>query len=195
MSDNEVVRLPGAVKPGWLVRRARTAVIVLIVVGVGGFLIDGANRPANPYLLPASGQVRESAFQGFGAVTLSITTVTGRHLDVCTLEARTEAERERGLMAQRSLHGFAGMVFVFASPSSDLFYMKDTPMPLTVAWFDSAGLFIASATMPVCPSGTVCPTYSAGRPFGLALEVPAGGLGHLGLGPGASAQLGGPCSG
>lgn len=33
-------------------RRLRRAVWVLLFLGVGGFLIDGANRPANPYLLP-----------------------------------------------------------------------------------------------------------------------------------------------
>ena len=218
--DNETVRTRWAFEPGWLPRRLRSAVIVLLVLGVGGFLIDGANRPANPYLIPANGQVREAALSRFGAVTLSITPAAGTPAagtpaagtpaagtpaagtgaagtpaSVCTLEASTQAQQERGLMGVRSLGHFAGMTFVFSAPSSVLFYMKNTLIPLSVAWFDSSGAYIGSAYMPVCPPGTVCPTYAAGRRFSLALEVPAGRLGALGIGPGSSVHLAGPCSG
>lgn len=193
--DNEAVRFPTAVRPGWLPRRLRSAVVALLVLGVGGFLIDGANRPANPYLLPANGQVRDAALSGFGAVTLSITGPGGPSRSVCTLEASTPAQQERGLMGQRSLHGFAGMTFVFPAASSALFYMKDTLIPLSLAWFDPSGAYIGSAYMPLCPHATACPTYAAGREFSLALEVPAGGLGRLGVGPGSTAHLGGPCAG
>lgn len=193
--DNEAMRPIWAVQPDWLPRRLRTAIVALLVLGLGGFLIDGANRPANPYLLPANGQVREAALSRFGAVDLSITPASGDPRSVCTLEASTQAEQERGLMGVRSLDRFAGMTFVFSAPTSVLFYMKNTVIPLSLAWFDSTGAYIGSAVMPVCPPGTVCPTYAAGRPFSLALEVPAGGLGALGIGPGSSVQLAGPCSG
>lgn len=205
--DNETVRTRWAFEPGWLPRWLRSAIIVLLVLGVCGFLIDGANRPANPYLVPVNGQVREEALSGFGAVTLSITPASGTPTpasgsptsgaprSVCTLKASTVAQQERGLMGVRSIGHFAGMTFVFSSPSSVLFYMKNTLVPLTVAWFDSSGAYIGSATMAVCPPGTVCPTFAAGRPFSLALEVPAGRLGALGIGPGSSVHLAGPCSG
>ncbi len=98
-------------------------------------------------------------------------------------------------MGQRSLHGFPGMAFTYTQPSTDLFYMKQTLIPLTIAWFDATGAFIASLDMAPCPAGSLCPTYSAGRPFMLALEVPAGKLGALGIGPGSTVHLGGPCSG
>lgn len=180
-------------KAGWLPRRLRTVVVVLLVLGVGGFLIDGANRPANPYLVPAAGRIGPGDPAGFGATTLSVVTAGGRSRSVCTLEATTEAERERGLMGQKSLHGFAGMTFVFPSPSSALFYMKDTLIPLSLAWFDRSGRFIGSALMALCPPGATCPTYAAARPFSFALEVPAGGLDRLGIGPGSTVHLGGSC--
>lgn len=192
--DNEPVRSRRQVRAGWLPGRIRTVIVGLLVLGVGGFLIDGANRPANPYLLPAPGQVREAGSSGFGAVTLSVTRSDGAKRSVCTLEAKTEAQQERGLMGQRSLHGFAGMVFVFPAPTSVLFHMKDTLIPLSLAWFEPGGAYLGSAEMPVCPTGAVCPTYAAGRPFTLAVEVPAGRLGSLGIGPGSSVALGGPCS-
>lgn len=181
-------------KPGWLPRRLRSAIIGLLVLGVGGFLIDGANRPANPYLLPANGQTGRAALSSFGTASLSIIPASGPKRSVCTLEASTEAERERGLMGQRSLHGFAGMVFVFGQPSNDVFYMKDTLIPLSVAWFDPAGVYIGSAMMPPCRTATMCPTYAASRAYDLAVEVPAGGLEAIGIGPGARVVLGGPCN-
>lgn len=197
--DNEAVRTRWAVEPGWLPRRLRSAVIVVLGLGIGGFLIDGANRPANPYLIPANGQVREAALSRFGAVTLSITPAPGSvsraPASICTLEASTPAQQERGLMGVRSLGHFAGMTFVFSTPSSPLFYMRNTLIPLSVAWFDSSGAYIGSAYMGLCPPATVCPTYAAGRRFSLALEVPAGRLGSLGIGPGSSVHLAGPCSG
>ena len=189
------VDLRPVAKPGWLPRRLRSAITVLLVLGVGGFLIDGANRPANPYLVPANGQTRQAGSSGFGTVTLSVIPAAGPKRSLCTLEASTEAERNRGLMGRRSLDGFAGMVFVFSQPSNDTFYMKDTLIPLSVAWFDSTGTYIGSALMPPCRTATMCPTYAASRSYRLALEVSAGGLTAIGVGPGARVALGGPCTG
>jgi hypothetical protein len=98
-------------------------------------------------------------------------------------------------MGQTSMHGFAGMAFTFAAPSNELFYMKDTLIPLSIAWFDARGTFVASLDMRPCPPDALCPTYGAGRPYELALEVSTGRLGSLGIGPGSSVHLGGPCSG
>ena len=164
---------------------------LLVVVAVS--LVDGSSRPAR------NARAGTPPVAGTGplrlpAVTLSITTAGATKRSVCTLEASTTAEQERGLMGQRSLQGYAGMAFVFSAPSTVQFYMKDTLIPLTVAWFDPAGRYIGSATMPVCPPGTMCPTYAADRPYTLAVEVPAGGLGALGIGPGSTASVGGPCS-
>lgn len=182
-----------AVAPGWLPGRIRQVIAGLLVLGVGGFLIDGANRPANPYLEPAAAPAAAAAPLRLPAVTLSVSAPGGSKRSACTLEASTTAEQQKGLMGRRSLGGYAGMSFVFARPSTVMFYMKDTLIALSVAWFDPAGRYIASATMPPCPPATRCPTYAAGRAFSLAVEVPAGGLAALGIGPGSTASLGGVC--
>lgn len=49
--DNETV--DAAPRPDAGLRWLQRAAWILLVLGVCGFLIDGANRPANPYLLPA----------------------------------------------------------------------------------------------------------------------------------------------
>jgi uncharacterized protein len=112
------------------------------------------------------------------------------------LLATTTAQQERGLMNQTSLHGFAGMVFQFDHPVEVAFYMQDTLMRLSIAWFRADGTFLSSTSMEPCPRAqTVCPTYSAGAPYQLAIEAPKGSLTSLGIGSGSSVQLGGPCAG
>ncbi|HWE54627.1 MAG TPA: DUF192 domain-containing protein [Acidimicrobiales bacterium] len=110
------------------------------------------------------------------------------------LEAVTAAEQGHGLMDRTSVAPYAGMAFVFDSPSTDLFYMKDTLIPLSIAWFRADGRFIDATEMPPCPPVTaICPTYSAAAPYTLAVEVPEGRLAAMGIGPGATVHLGGTC--
>jgi uncharacterized membrane protein (UPF0127 family) len=160
-------------------------------------LIQGANRPANPYFEPARGNRTDAGVPGFGTRSLSISPAPGLRSstrDPCFLAAVTQVQQARGLMGQRSLHGFAGMVFVFAAPTTDAFYMRSTPMPLSVAWFDGQGSFIGARMMPPCPpDATACPTYSPGRPYLTAVEVPAGRLASMGIAEGATVRLGGTC--
>lgn len=171
-------------------RRLRRVIAALLVLGVGGFLIDGANRPANPRLVPAYDPTAARGSVPFGAAPLSVS--PGQHASVCVLEAVTPQQQAEGLMNRTSVAPYAGMAFVFAAPSEARFYMKDTLIPLSIAWFNAAGRFEAEALMPPCPeSAKACPTYGPGQPFTLALEVPAGKLGSLGIGPGSTVALGG----
>jgi uncharacterized membrane protein (UPF0127 family) len=113
----------------------------------------------------------------------------------CVAEALTEAERETGLMGRRDLGGYIGMAFVFPAAVTERFWMKDTLIPLDVAWFAADGRFVGEASMSPCPASTVsCPTYGPGFSYTLALEVPRGGLAALGIGPGSSVHLGGSCA-
>jgi uncharacterized protein len=110
------------------------------------------------------------------------------------LVAVTPAQRQRGLMGRTSVAPYAGLAFVFATPSTARFWMRDTLIPLSIAWFDAGGRFEAEAQMAPCPnSAAVCPTYGPGQPYSLAVEVPGGQLGGLGIGPGSTVQLGGVC--
>ncbi|HMC38724.1 MAG TPA: DUF192 domain-containing protein, partial [Acidimicrobiales bacterium] len=174
-------------------RRLRRAVVILLVLGAIGFLIDGASRPVGPRLVPVSDPAAAKGSVGYGTATLSVKS-TSRRASVCVLEAVTPAQHEQGLMGRRSIAPYAGMAFVFATPSRDPFWMKGTLIPLSVAWFDASGRFEASTLMPPCPPVVKsCPLYGAGRSYALAVEVPAGRLGALGIGPGSTVQLGNVC--
>jgi uncharacterized membrane protein (UPF0127 family) len=193
--DRELLNNP----PAWAIRRLRQGVWVLAALGVFGFLIVGASRPANPYLVPPGGRISTKALAGFETTYVRIIAAPRLHASAqprCMLLATTTAQQERGLMNQTSLHGFAGMLFEFDRPTDVAFYMKDTLIPLSIAWFSADGSYLFSADMSPCPAkAKVCPTYGPGTRYGMAIEVPKGALTGLGIGPGSSVQTAGPCAG
>lgn len=56
--------------------------------------------------------------------------------------ADSPAERERGLMQRKHLCSSCGMLFVFDRPSRLIFWMKNTPLPLSIAFIDAQGRII-----------------------------------------------------
>jgi len=56
--------------------------------------------------------------------------------------AQTVAQRERGLMGRRELAVDSGMLFRFDEVRRHCLWMKDTPLPLSAAFFDEAGLLV-----------------------------------------------------
>ncbi len=53
--------------------------------------------------------------------------------------AATAAALEKGLMYRRSLPPDHGMLFVFNEPTFQCFWMKNTPLPLSIAFIDANG--------------------------------------------------------
>lgn len=169
---------------------ARRAVWTVLVLGLLAFVIRGADRPADPVLADA-GSSGLTPPAGFEEIAFEIRAADGKVLDWCALLAATEAARQQGLMGQDDLLGYDGMVFRFDAPVAAAFYMYKTLIPLTVAFFDETGAFVSAADMEPCPAEDPgdCPTFPAARPIVHALEVPKGGLGALGIGPGSTMTL------
>lgn len=136
----------------------------------------------------ASGAARGS-LPGFGEAAYRVERDGARHSG-CALLAVNETQHNRGLMNVRDLKGHDGMIFQFPADTSVGFYMKDTPMALSIAWFDSQGRFVSSADM--APNQEL-PHYHATAPYRYALEVPEGKLGPLGIGAGSTLVVGGAC--
>jgi uncharacterized membrane protein (UPF0127 family) len=185
--------------PDWLFARTRLAAWIVLALGIFAFLIVGANRPANPHLLPPQGLVTNPGLTEFGATSFTVSAGPGLSTParpLCALLAYTAALRGRGLIDQRSLHRFAGMIFAYPGPSTTPISDKGVLLALSIAWFDGRGRFVGSLNLAPCPpSSQFCPTYDAGRSFQLAIEVPRSKLSSLGIGPGSTLQLAGPCSG
>jgi uncharacterized membrane protein (UPF0127 family) len=88
--------------------------------------------------------------------------------------ADDSAERKQGLMNVEQLpEGIDGMLFTWSLPTSVVFHMKDTPMPLDLWWFDVDGVLTGSARMEPCPDDA-CPNYGSPGPVQWVLETPAG---------------------
>ncbi len=124
---------------------------------------------------------------GFDLDEVTITTAGGADLPVQAWIADSTEERARGLMEVTDLGGADGMLFVFDDAAVRRFYMWQTPMPLEIAFFAADGTFVDSAAMEPClePSAGECARYAPDEPFQFALEVPAGVLDDLGIGPGS----------
>ncbi len=89
-------------------------------------------------------------------------------------EADSPAERERGLMGRTSLGANEGMIFLFDDvadgPVTSQFWMKDTLIPLSVAFWDEDGRIVGIQNMDPCTEDP-CPTYGSPEPYVGALEV------------------------
>ena len=124
---------------------------------------------------------------GFDLDEVTITTPDGEARTLSVWIAESAEDRRRGLMEVTDLGDADGMLFVFESEGLHRFYMWRTPMPLDIAFLASDGTFVARAAMEPClePTAASCARYAPNVPYRLALEVPAGTLDDLGIGPGA----------
>jgi uncharacterized membrane protein (UPF0127 family) len=82
-------------------------------------------------------------------------------------------ERRAGLMGRTSLPADAGMAFLFPEPTGGSFWMKDTLIPLSIAFWDEDGAIVAILDMQPCRDDD-CPSYDPGVDFVGALEVNQG---------------------
>ena len=103
----------------------------------------------------------------------TITTRAGEKVVVRVEIADTRAERQRGLMGRRSLPAKSGMIFRYASDTTGGFWMKDTLIPLDIAFYDRRGKILRIFTMTPCRKDP-CRVYDPGVAYRAALEVNAG---------------------
>jgi uncharacterized membrane protein (UPF0127 family) len=102
--------------------------------------------------------------------------------------ARTAEERDRGLMGRSHLPADQGMVFLFDGPTTTRFWMKDTLIPLSIAFWDDRDRVVAILDMEPC-EGEPCPTYGPDVPYVGAVEVNRGYFGEHGVEVGDEVQL------
>jgi uncharacterized protein len=114
---------------------------------------------------------------------------TGRDAVQVDVEiAETYEAKVRGLMGRRSLPPGSGMVFLAAEPTDSGFWMKDTLIPLSIAFWDEDGRILAMLDMDPCP-GLPCPSYDPGVEWTHALEVNQGFFVEQGVELGDPVQL------
>jgi uncharacterized membrane protein (UPF0127 family) len=87
--------------------------------------------------------------------------------------ADSEEEREHGLMGRQRLDRDSGMVFEFDAPTRSGFWMKDTLIPLSIAFWGKGKTVLDILEMDPCTADP-CPTYAPEAPYTYALEMNAG---------------------
>ena len=104
----------------------------------------------------------------------------GMHLIRAEVADR-DAARAMGLMHRTALAPNAGMLFVFEEAAVHCMWMKNTPLPLSVAFIDAGGAIINIADMQ--PRTEV--SHCAARPARFALEMAQGWFAERGIRAGA----------
>ena len=95
-------------------------------------------------------------------------------------------ELEHGLMERRDLGRDEGMLFVFRTPQTLSFWMRNTPTPLDLGYFTPSGEL--AEIYPLYPFDEV-PVKSRGDRLQFALEMNQGWFRERGVKPGARLDL------
>ena len=92
--------------------------------------------------------------------------------------------RARGLMGRAVLPEGTGMVFLYPADVAEAYWMKNTLVPLSIAFVAADGRVVSVAEMTPCRADP-CPSYPPAGPYRYAVELAAGAFGDAGVGPGS----------
>lgn len=129
---------------------------------------SGSARPVSSTTGPAT-----PSQSGLPTGTLTISTGGGRQAALSVEIAETETTRETGLMGRTALAPDSGMVFLFDNPFAGGFWMKDTLIPLSIAFWNADGRIVGILDMQPCKTDN-CPVYTPPKPYVGAVEANLG---------------------
>ncbi len=105
--------------------------------------------------------------------------------------ADTSEERQEGLMDRESLDNSTGMLFVFESPTTVSFWMKDTLIPLDIIFINATGYVvnIEEAYPEPGVNDNLLTRYPSDGPVLYVLEINQGISAAEGIAPGTYVEL------
>jgi uncharacterized membrane protein (UPF0127 family) len=121
--------------------------------------------------------------------TLHVTTGAGSVALSVEVAAEGRA-RSVGLMDRPRLPADVGMVFLYSDPHGGGFWMKNTLIPLSIAFWDQGGRILKILDMTPCRADP-CPLYQPGVTYVGAVETNRGWFAAHGVGPGDRVALSG----
>jgi uncharacterized protein len=158
--------------------QAIVVVLALLLVGCGG-------ATASSYTQSRHDPGTSSGQQGLRTVVIDAS--GGKKVEVRVEIADNLWEQERGLMYRTALGEDRGMLFVYPSERKLSFWMKNTYIPLSIAYIDSKGRITDILDMK--PLDDKPPHYNSSEPVQYALEVNQGFFDKNGVKVGDHAQL------
>ena len=150
---------------------------------------DGSLTAVSSTDVPSTGPT------GFESSTVGVAGADGSMRESCMWIADTPERRARGMMEVTGFGAAEAMVFVQETPVSGQFWMKNTFIPLSIAYFDAVGEYLGAHDMTPCTTPE-CERYPTAAGYRWAVEAPLGGLAALGIGEGSTLRVTDrPCSG
>jgi hypothetical protein len=125
---------------------------------------------------------------GDGNATATIVVIggdEGEGVELTVELARTAGERSRGLMLREELAEDGGMLFVFPGDTEAGFWMKDTLIPLSIAFIAEDGTILDIQEMEPLSEDVHRPP----EPYRYALEVNQGWFEEQGFGTGDRVEI------
>ena len=158
-------------------RALAVALLLLLLAGCGGSPgADAESSGGNP--------AGAANAQGLRTVTIDS---GGERVEVRVEIADSPEEQATGLMNRTALAEDRGMLFVFPGEEVRSFWMKNTLIPLSIAYMDSEGRIVDLQDMK--PLDDEEPHYVSAEPAKYALEVNKGFFDENGVEVGDRAQL------
>lgn len=117
--------------------------------------------------------------------SLTIINSNGESIEISVEIADNEKERTVGLSGRSSIPRDFGMLFVFDSSAIHLFWMKDTDIPLSIAFMNENGVIMDIQDMKPNSDELYCPN----DPYRYALEVNRGFFDNNGIRAGCKIRI------
>ena len=180
-------RSPGPSSPPALSAGRRPLLIAVaaavVVAAVAAAWVAVASRPGGDTAAGVGGAVTGGAATGTGAMRryAYLLQPAGRPVARVSLEvAADEPARERGLSRRAEVPAGSGMAFLFPSDTTDAFWMKDTLVPLQIAFVAADGRVVSLFEMAPCRADP-CRVYTPTGSYRYAVELPAGAFTAAGV--------------
>jgi uncharacterized protein len=170
---------PALLAGGLALVAAGVAVLAWVLAGAAG-LVGGGDDPA----MDATPRTLE--LQGGGAAPTypyRLEPAGGRPVTVRLEAAADPAARARGLMGRGKVPTGTGMVFLYPQDVTEAYWMKDTLVPLSIAFVAADGRVVSVAEMTPCVADP-CPSWAPAGPYRYAVELAAGAFRAAGVGKG-----------
>ncbi len=121
------------------------AAAILALVGLPGCGGSGDGEAAGPGGESAA-EVQDSAAEGASVerspAGFRVTTIEVGGHEVAVEVAESDADRQQGLMGRDSLPPDRGMLFVYSRPQTLSFWMRNTEIPLDIAYISQNGRIV-----------------------------------------------------
>ena len=160
--------------------------LALFLAGCGG-ASGGPNGGSDDHSPKETASKKETSSEPSRLPIVTIDASGGKKVEVRVEIADSLSEQERGLMYRTSLGEDRGMLFVYRSEQPLSFWMKNTRIPLSIAYIDSKGRITDILDMK--PLDDEPPHYVSSEPVQYALEVNQGFFDEHGVEVGDRARL------